>query len=213
MKSFVITIKSIDRSFNVAKRCIESMPEHDIQMFDAITPKNDPFKMMIDKKIPIEKFKEEYSYLESCVSAFLSHHTLWEMCAEDNEEYMIFEHDAVAVGTVPMLMSYDKVISLGKPSYGKFNTPNFFGPGPLTSKPYFPGAHAYRMKPSGARLLIEKAKTSASPTDLFLSTVNFPWLEEFYPWPVEARDNFSTIQRTRGCLAKHSWNDQYELIR
>ena len=41
---------------------------------------------------------------------------------------------------------------------------------------------------------------------------NFPNLEEYYPWPVEARDSFSTIQKKEGCLAKHGYNDSYELI-
>jgi hypothetical protein len=40
----------------------------------------------------------------------------------------------------------------------------------------------------------------------------FPWLEEYYPWPVEVKDSFTTIQKTEGCLAKHGYNETYEII-
>lgn len=215
MKSFVITIKSNPKSVEAAERCIKSMPEHNVQMFDAITPNDNPLQLLKEKSIPIEKFHERYSYLESCVSAFLSHHTLWENCVNDNEEYQIFEHDAVAVNSVPSFINYDKIISLGQPSYGRYNTPTYLGAGPLVSKRYFPGAHAYRLKPKGAEQLIKVARTKAGPTDIFLHVEHFPWLQEFYPWPVVAKDYFTTIQKTEGCLAKHNWKDgaNYEILR
>ena len=130
MKSFVITIKSNQKSVDAATRCIRSMPEYDVQMFDAITPSDNPQKIFEEKGINSEGFVERYSYLESCMSAFLSHHTLWENCVRDNQEYQIFEHDAVAINNIPRYITYDKAISLGQPSYGKYNTPMFIGAGP-----------------------------------------------------------------------------------
>ena len=103
-------------------------------------------------------------------------------------------------------------MNIGAPSYGKFNSPTYLGVGPLVSKPYFPGAHAYMIKPLGAKLLIEGAKTMAGPTDLFLRLSNFPWLQEYNPWPVVAKDSFTTIQNETGCLAKHNYNDGYEIV-
>ena len=128
---------------------------------------------------------------------------------------MIFEHDAVCEGFIPEFIAYDHCISLGFPSYGKYNTPTFLGAGPLTSKRYFPGAHAYRIKPSGAKQLIKWAQFEAGPTDVFLHLDRFPWLQEYYPWPVKADDSFSTIQKEEGCLAKHNWDGgvKYELLR
>jgi GR25 family glycosyltransferase involved in LPS biosynthesis len=82
----------------------------------------------------------------------------------------------------------------------------------LVSKPYFPGAHAYMLKPAGAKAFIAKAHEKPLPTDIFINKVNFPWLEEYYPWPVEARDTFTTIQKVEGCLAKHNYNDDYKII-
>ena len=83
---------------------------------------------------------------------------------------------------------------------------------PLTSKRYFPGAHAYRLRPTGAEKLIAQAKIYAQPTDIYLNVDTFPLLQEYYPWPVEARDTFTTIQKTKGCLAKHNYNETYKII-
>ena len=80
------------------------------------------------------------------------------------------------------------------------------------SKPYFPGAHAYRVNPAGAEQLIQQAIMEARPTDVFLNKATFPFLEEIYPWPVEAKDTFTTIQASAGCQAKHNFNQRYEII-
>jgi GR25 family glycosyltransferase involved in LPS biosynthesis len=133
---------------------------------------------------------------------------LWQQCAAGKEDYMILEHDAYFVDKVPNI-NYQACISLGKPSYGKYNTPGKIGVNPLTSKRYFPGAHAYMVKPKAAEILVEQARLAARPTDVFLTVDKFPWLEEYYPWPVEARDSFSTIQRIDGCVAKHNFGKKY----
>ena len=92
--------------------------------------------------------------------------------------------------------------NLGRPSFGSFNRPEP-GLGPLVSKRYFPGAHAYYLTPSGAGLLLAKCD-QAEPTDIFLNKARFPWLQEFYPWPVVCEDSFTTIQKPRGCTSKHN---------
>lgn len=215
MKSYVITIMSNPKSVAVAERCINSMPEHNVQKFKAVTPKDNPKKIFENNGFQVEDFMERYSHLESCMSAFLSHFSLWQKCIDDNEEYQIFEHDAFAVQKIPEFINYDKVISLGQPSYGKYKTPSFLGAGPLTSKRYFPGAHAYRLKPAGAKELVAATKFRTGPTDVWLNLDRFPWLEEYYPWPVVAKDNFTTIQKEAGCLAKHNWKGGlgYEILR
>lgn len=212
MKSFVITIMDNEKSVASAQRCIDSMPEYNVEMFRAITPKNNPIKIAESREFPLYFFKEKYSRFENCLSAFLSHSTLWQMCADGKEEFQIFEHDAVAIDTIPKFINHNGCISLGKPSYGKYNTPLTLGTNTLTSKKYFPGAHAYRLKPRAARTLISSATTYARPTDVFLNLDLFPFLQEYYPWPVEARDSFTTIQNTTGCLAKHNYGDDYEIL-
>ena len=135
---------------------------------------------------------------------------MWQKCIELDEEILIFEHDAVLTGPIPNA-PYTFICSFGKPSYGNFNIPQTLGLNPLTSKRYFPGAHAYGIKPAGAKILIDQAKTDAGPTDTFLHLDRFNFLQEYYPWPAEARDNFTTIQNINGCLAKHNYNEDYEI--
>ena len=86
------------------------------------------------------------------------------------------------------------------------------GVGPLTTKKYFPGAHAYMVSPTGARQLVDKSKTHAKPTDIFLNLGNFPWLQEYYPFVAKADDSFTTIQNKNGCTAKHNYNDSYRIM-
>ena len=213
MKSYVITIKHLPQSVESAQRCIDSMPEYNVQMFGAITPADEPITIAKKEGVPTDGFKEKFSHYENCLSAFLSHYSLWKKCVEDNEEYQIFEHDAVCVDSIPKLINYQGCISLGQPSYGKYIQPSSLGVNRLTSKKYFPGAHAYRLKPKGARKLIESAQLYARPTDVFLNLDLFPWLEEYYPWPVVAKDSFTTIQRQEGCLAKHNYGENYDILR
>lgn len=215
MKSYVITIMSMPESVKMAQRCIDSMKEYDVQMFSAITPEDDPIAIAKKEGIRLDHFEvdaKKYSRFERCVSAFLSHYSLWKKCIEDNKEYQIFEHDAVCTGNLPKFINYQRCVSLGAPSYGKFNTPTKLGTSPLVSKPYFPGAHAYRLNPKGAREMVMFSKGMAKPTDVYLNIKDFPWLQEYYPWPVEARDTFSTIQNQGGCRAKHNYGDDYELL-
>lgn len=213
MKNYVITIVSNHRSVHVAERTIRSGVKYgmDIKYFEAITPQNtDLDAMMKDEGISFDGFKEKYSRLNNCVAAFLSHYSLWKRAVETNEIITIFEHDAVLVDKIPDV-PFQQCISFGKPSYGRFNIPTQLGVGPLVSKPYFPGAHAYRVSPKGAEQLIYQAKKAAKPTDVFLNIHTFTGLQEYYPWPVEARDNFTTIQKQEGCLAKHSYNETYKI--
>lgn len=214
MKFKVITIKDHEKSMQVAKRCIESGAKfgHVIEHSWAITPKDDPIKMMNRLKLPIARFYDKYSFPEKAISAFLSHYMLWHECSVTNEDYVIFEHDAVLVNPVPVHTTHRGLLSLGQPSYGKYNDPLLIGVNPLTSKRYLPGAHAYMLKPYTARLIMEEAMFTAQPTDIFLNLDRFPFLEEFYPWPAVAADSFTTIQREAGCVAKHNYKNGYEIL-
>lgn len=216
MKSFVITIMDMKKSVESAKKCIASMPpEFDVQMHPAITPKDDPEQIAENLGISLRFFRHDgelYSRRLNCIAAFLSHYSLWKKCAEENEEYQIFEHDAICVNNIPIKLTYRGCVSLGAPSYGSFQTPKMFGVQPLNSKQYFPGAHAYRLKPHAAQVMLSYAENMAGPTDVFLANAHFQFLEEFYPWPVIARDTFTTIQNVGGCGAKHNFSKDYEIL-
>tara|TARA_B100001939_G_scaffold322614_1_gene313233 strand:+ start:1142 stop:1789 length:648 start_codon:yes stop_codon:yes gene_type:complete len=215
MNYYVIQVSDIPQSVQAAKRCIQSGQRHgvSIKKFDAVTPRNcDIYRIARINGIDTEGFKEVYSRFENCLAAFLSHFQLWKISVEHQETLTIFEHDAVIVNQLNSDIPFDKVMTLGKPSYGQYRTPNFLGTGPLTQKAYFKGAHAYSVKPAGAEELIKQARIKARPTDVFLNIHTFPWLQENYPWKVEVKESFTTIQNTKGCLAKHGYGESYEIL-
>ena len=213
MRMFVITIMENERSVQVADRCVKSgqVFGYKIEKHPAYSPQNCNVNQELDNlNYNRSGFIEKYSRPENCIAGFLSHHSLWMKCLELNEPIVIFEHDAVVTNDIPNLVLFD-ILNLGKPSYGKFNTPTFIGYGSLVSKPYFPGAHAYRITPKGAADLINEAQFSAGPTDIYIHSSKFT-LGEFYPWVAEARDSFTTIQRKEGCYAKHNYGETYEIL-
>ena len=214
MRAFVITIQDNERSIKAAKRCIESGEKYglEITQFNAFTPKDNPEKFLKSRGINPNRFNEVYSRAENCMSAFISHYSCWEISKDMNEKVVIFEHDALVTGQVPVDTEFDKVITFSKPSYGKYKTPLKLGVDRLIQKPYFGGAHGYIVKPDGAKALVEKAVSHAGPTDLYLNIENFPWLQEYYPWVCMAADSFSTIQNKTGCLAKHNYKIGYKII-
>ena len=215
MKSYVIKIMDNEKSVKAAELCISTAKRNagiDVKIFKAITPKNNPQKRFRDLGLTAKNFDEKYSKSQNAMAAFLSHYTLWTMAVKDSEDYIIFEHDAVIDTNIPTI-GYSGAITFSQPSYGKYNTPMFIGVGPLTQKNYFGGAHGYIVTPSGAEKIIEAAKKYAAPTDVYLNMNLFPWLQESYPWSCRADDNFSTIQRENGCIAKHNYKDGYEYLK
>lgn len=213
MISFVIAIEGHEKSQSVADRCIESgkLNGLHIEKFAAVTPEDDVFKMCEDLNISTEHFTDKWSRLENQMACFLSHYTLWKTCISKNEPIAIFEHDAVITNPLPSIPP-NFVGNIGKPSYGKFNTPTTLGWGKLVSKPYFPGCHAYIVTPMGARFLIKKTNKEAMTPDIYLSQSRFNWLEEHYPYCAHAQDDFTTVQNKKGCLAKHNYADTYEIL-
>jgi len=213
MKAYVITIRGNINSVQSANKCIDSGKLHGlkIEKFSAITPADNPVELLKTRGISPIQFDEKYSRNENCIAAFLSHYALWEACSKGKENFVIFEHDAIMVDRIPPAFP-NYVMNLGHTSYGKWNTPAQLGINPLTTKRYFPGAHAYMVTPEGGRLLVENAPMYAKPTDVYLNIDTFPWLQEWYPFIAEARDTFTTIQVEAGCRAKHNWNEGYEII-
>ena len=215
MKSFVIAIKDNKKSLEIAQRCIETamnVSDLDVSIYYAITPKDNIYDIIEKNSININCFDERYSRKENAISCFLSHFYLWKKCLDLNEKIIIFEHDAVIKTKIDTNLNFNRLLSIGKPSYGKYNIPKNIGVNKLTSKQYLPGAHAYIITPEGARELIERSKIEAKPVDVFIHMNTFPWLQELYPWPVVVEDTFTTVQKVEGCIAKHSYKNGFEII-
>lgn len=202
-------------SQQAADKCILSAKKHNVEVekWAAITPRNPDFKtMVVENKLRTENFTSGHSRSENALACFLSHMSIWKESAEKNETIMILEHDAVFVNTVPSISNFTKVVTLGEPSYGKYNTPTKLGLQSLVQREYFKGAHAYVVTPIGSKELLQMVSDYSRPTDVYLNIQYFPWLEEYYPWPVRVDDHFSTIQNQQGCIAKHNYNRGIELI-
>lgn len=216
MKAYVITIDDIPESVESAERCKQSAKRRGIivENWRAVTPRNtNVYKASEKLDIPLTYFTEAYSRHPQVVSAFMSHYSLWEHCFKIKENVLILEHDAWFVDGMPDERLIGDIVNLGKPSYGSYRTPAWIGERPLFSKDYLPGAHAYMITPHGAECLMYRAHIDPGPTDVYIHKDRFPKLiSEYYPWPVEARDQFTTIQNTNGCFAKHNYGEQYKII-
>jgi len=192
-------------SVEASQRCIDSARKRNMSVtrFPAITPRTEGFEDMVENTgLNIDAFATGYSRPENALACFLSHMSLWQYAVENRCNTMILEHDAIFTDTVRNI-PFDRWVTIGKPSYGTYNTPETLGTQLLVHKRYFGGAHAYIVSPLGAEMLLNKVRTNSEPTDIYLNRDNFPFLEEHYPWLVEVEDTFSTVQTHEGCHAKH----------
>jgi glycosyl transferase family 25 len=214
MKSFVITVTGLDLSLEVANRCIDSASQFgiDVDIFDAITPKDDPLMLLKKYQINEADFETKYSRKLNGICCFLSHYSLWKRSLDTNKTILILEHDAIITAPIDKDMKFKKLINLGKPSFGSFKIPPKSGINPLTSKMYLPGAHAYMINPEGAAALIVQTKVKSKFADTFINIDTFPWIEEYYPWPVMCNDSFTTVQAELGCKAKHNFNKNFRIV-
>ena len=218
MISYVITMLNNSKSVNATERCVKSANTfgYDPLVFKAITPEDDPIEIFKKENLPLDKFKTDsrYSRLEPCMCCFLSHRELWKKAVQSGNGILVLEHDAIFQNTLPIECTFQDFVNLGKPSYGKYMIPEKQGLYELFSKPggYLPGTHAYYVSAKGAKQLLNHSQISPAPADLFLNKNSFPWIKEYYPWPIIADDDFTTIQKIEGSVAKHNYGESYEII-
>ena len=126
MKAYVITILDNALSQEAADTCIASAKRYGIEVekFPAITPRTEGFEHRVTlANLDIEAFSGGWSRVENALACFLSHRELWKMCNETREDIMILEHDAIFKDGIPKNFAFNKCITLGRPSYGVFDTP------------------------------------------------------------------------------------------
>lgn len=217
MKSYVITMVNHDKSVKAAERCIQSAKKFGVtsEIFEAIVPEDNLAEEFAKDGMSIDDYSvdEKWSKREPSMCCYLSHKALWRKCVELNEKILVLEHDAIFMDKLPENMSFYGLINLGKPSYGQYSEPTLQrGVFKLFSKPHggLPGTHAYMVSPRGAKLLLNKKETTTP--DLFLNKNDFPWIQEYYPWPIKADDTFTTIQKVAGSTAKHNYNKNFEIL-
>jgi GR25 family glycosyltransferase involved in LPS biosynthesis len=179
-------------------------------------------EFLSESGIIFQKFDPKFSKHEAVVACFGSHFKIWQKIERPT---LILEHDAILSDPESMIFfqnsfihlfnEYPIVVNLGKPSFGKYLSKEKVGLYPSFSKngKYFAGAHGYLISPAAAKIISDHARNvGALPTDLFFDATVFPFLFEFWPWPISCVDNFSSIQNVAGSIAKHSYNQNYNLV-
>lgn len=211
MRAYVIALLNVPESVQYAQRAIESAKAFGL---DAVMEpgvwREDAEQRMKAEGLRLAKWDCSYSRLDAVIGCFLSHYYIWHKITEPA---VIMEHDAVVTAPIPDLRG--DIVSVGKPSFGLLRKAPKQGEQPLFSAgDKIPGAHGYYVTPGGARRMIETAKRNGIlPADKFMNPKWFPDVAEYHPWCIEARDDFTTIQRVKGCLSKHAYRrGNYRII-
>lgn len=205
MLARVITITWLPRSVAAAQRCVATGAEFGVEVgfHPATTPRDDPRRTFLERKWPVANFDpSKYSKPETTMATFLSHYGLWEIAADSGEPMLVLEHDAVFVAPLPDLSQVKLSCTLAKPAFGAVPETKV-GFGPLAQRWYYAGAHGYYVTHEGAKRFLDKAH-EAQPVDVYLNRKRFPFLQEFYPWPIECDDSFTTIQNEVGAAPHHN---------
>ena len=215
MKGYVVTLMNLPESVAVANRCKDTGKQFDVdvEIFPAVF-KDVALEELEKEGLKLSKWDESFSNVGAVVGNFVTQYRIWKTIVGSGEPGIVLEHDAVFTAPVPDLNGKGDIINLGKPSYGNFRTKNKPGVYPLYSKQgYMPGCHGYFLTPNGGELLINKAnEVGAAPCDLFICNANFADIKEIWPWMIEAQDSFSTIQKTKGCTAKHNYDKNFKIL-
>ncbi len=213
MKAYIVTLFQIPESAEVASRCAQSCWKHDV------VPERRPgvWRTEAQQELAAEglkkgTFDESWSNTDAAMGNFVAQYRIWKEI-ERSEPAIIMEHDAVVVAPIPELEGHGDIITLGKPSFGRLRSvpkPGFY---PLfSSGDKIPGAHGYYLTPAGATAMVKMAqRKGAIPVDKFICPQRFH-ITEYFPWPIEAHDSFTTIQKVKGCLSKHNYGPEYKIL-
>ena len=210
MKAFVITLTeneaSTDAAMTLIRSNIEVGNEFTIHPFDASIPEHAEKEMtlynlrwnwpwrQIENDFQSGLMKQPYltANPNKRIACFLSHYRLWKHCAEENEDLIIFEHDAVFIKKLDLdLLSkcrYD-IIGLNDPRKATrksdlYHTTVQSKHGRVVDIPKIDfdsvaqglaGNSAYYIKPSGAKKLLSLVKEyGAWPNDAIMCRQMMP---------------------------------------
>jgi GR25 family glycosyltransferase involved in LPS biosynthesis len=163
MKSFVVILKDNNKSEQFGNIAIQTGAKNtwNVTRFNGVDGKtialnNYNLSVNTDHKKCINLFSKP-----GVVGCFLSHFTLWQKCLELNEPIAIFEDDVLFLKPPPTNLNFDDVLKLDKLSQGK----------KYAGGDWWEGAHAYILKPSGAKKLIDWSYSNGIlPADWMLGT-------------------------------------------
>lgn len=199
MKSYIITLTTNKRSVDATNRCIKSA-NIPITIFDAVDEMNAECIMreegivwkypwqgeQMDFKAGLRKTAYKTAQPLRRVACFLSHYLLWKSCANQNQPFMILEHDAIFIkpfDQTAFMKAECDIISLNDPRGATRMAHDYHDI--LQSKPQaiqrvptiddlmvpqgLPGNSAYIIKPSGAKKMLDLVREyGAWPNDALM---------------------------------------------
>ena len=199
IEAYIITLTANARSVEAANRCIKSA-SIPITVFDAIT-EIDVERIMreegivwkypwqgeqMDFKAGLRKTAYKTAQPLRRVACFLSHYMLWKNCVDQNQPFMILEHDAIFTkpfDDTAFMKTAGDIISINDPRGATRKAQDYHDI--LQSKPQtiqrvptiddlmvpqgLPGNSAYIIKPSGGKKMLDLVKEyGAWPNDALM---------------------------------------------
>lgn len=211
MKSYMIVLKNNDYSKEVSDKCISEAKKYGIypEIFNAINGKDkfaDEFlhSLGINKVLNSANALDKFKNSPGVKGCLVSHLSLFLKCIEDNQPYLILEHDGYFIDTLPedILDHFDDVLHLDsfdqlhqdydynimksrskKLEYTHYNNirpKNRCKYRALIGKEgirhtYFFGTHGYIIKPHACKKAIAYLqKYGCVPFDWLMNNHNFP---------------------------------------
>lgn len=191
MKCFIIRMKGNLISEDLAIDLANSLESQNINydFFDAIY--GDAVEKEFSKKELSLYYKQNNNRKSQGVKGcFLSHYSLWENCIKNNENFLIFEHDALLIRPLQDFGNDFDVLNLDYASRVEedYNhhlsldkgdkilswpvAPQKKGFISQIAKSSIKGLHAYIITPNGAKKLIQKAKDIGTvPADVHVNSM------------------------------------------
>lgn len=158
MLSTVIYLKEHAPAVHHLPVLLRSAAQHKWQLnvFDAVDGTSLPWKFRVDQRYPKVVKSMERPGVRGC---FASHYELWTRVLTAGEPMAIFEHDVVLLKPPPDRLADADIIKLDGFRVSK----------PAPTGQWWEGAHAYIIRPQGAKKLIEwVGRWGASPADFML---------------------------------------------
>lgn len=229
MKAFVITLKNDKYSEKNADRCIKTANEIgriNVDKFYGVD-KAEAFKKLEELNLEwtwadgntreiecpvtgLKQFPYTTNDLRAKIGCSLSHYLLWKKCAEENEPFLILEHDAVFVRKFPKF-EFKGVCQINDPRGATrkgtwwSNHMKQRGTKGVHTKTWvtsnkertipdgLAGNSAYVINPHAAMdLTMMMENLGVWPNDALMCKQLFPYLEEYYPFITEAQQTKST---------------------
>ena len=225
MKCYIIRLEENQQSCDMAKDCFDQATKfgQNPTYFKAV---NGLLADQYYKEHGIKRARKFKKGRPGVIGCFFSHYLLWKMCAEQNESFLILEHDGYMLSHIPDFIedTFEDILKLDNcdpysKSYNqdvdaeidlvrviKYNNP---GPKSIWIKEYGDmgdycrGAYSYIIKPHAAQKLIDFVeKYGHLPADQQLNKsivdlkVTIPTLARLHPF-YSWGDNIRTASLTR----------------